>query len=117
MLGEGSRAGAGPGEQAALGGSDTALRGGVSCRSEDASGSVAAATQGVPYRIAVYLHLCFLPIYYLTGHSTPNQAEIDVASALRRNLDLHAQSLVLETSLTSTLAASPVSLLYATFSL
>ncbi|KFP10864.1 hypothetical protein Z169_00243, partial [Egretta garzetta] len=48
-----------------------------------------------------------------TGHSTSSQAEIDAASAPRRNLDLHAQSLVLEMSLTSTLATSPVSLLYA----
>ncbi|KFU96869.1 hypothetical protein N339_07928, partial [Pterocles gutturalis] len=48
-----------------------------------------------------------------TGHSTSNQAEIDGTSAPRRNLDLHAQSLVLETSLTSTLATSPVSLFYA----
>ncbi|KFQ43640.1 hypothetical protein N333_05302, partial [Nestor notabilis] len=47
-----------------------------------------------------------------TGHSTSNQAEIDASSAPRRNLDLHAQLLVLETSLTSTLATSPVSLLY-----
>ncbi|EOB06113.1 hypothetical protein Anapl_06050, partial [Anas platyrhynchos] len=53
------------------------------------------------------------PIYYLTGHSTSNQAEIDVTSAPRRNLDLHAQLLVLEMSLTSTLATSPVWLLYA----
>ncbi|KFM11306.1 hypothetical protein AS28_08622, partial [Pygoscelis adeliae] len=48
-----------------------------------------------------------------TGHSTSNQAEIDVTSAPRRNLDLHAQLLVLEMSFTSTLATSPVSLLYA----
>ncbi|KFP45424.1 hypothetical protein N324_05046, partial [Chlamydotis macqueenii] len=48
-----------------------------------------------------------------TGRSTSSQAETDVTSAPRRNLDLHAQLLVLETSLTSTLATSPVSLLYA----
>ncbi|KGL85302.1 hypothetical protein N309_04748, partial [Tinamus guttatus] len=48
-----------------------------------------------------------------TGHSTSTQAEIEVTSAPRRNLDLHAHSLVLETSLTSTLAASLVPLLYA----
>lgn len=61
--------------------------------------------------------ISLFPIYYLTGHSTSSQAEIDVNSAPRRNLDLHAQLLVLEMSLTSTLAASPVSLLYAPFSL
>lgn len=64
-----------------------------------------------------FICISLFPIYYLTGHSTSSQAEIDVNSAPRRNLDLHAQLLVLEMSLTSTLAASPVSLLYAPFSL
>ncbi|KFP29559.1 hypothetical protein N325_09681, partial [Colius striatus] len=47
-----------------------------------------------------------------TGHSTSSQAEADVTSAPRRDADSHAQLLVLEMSLTSTLATSPVSLLY-----
>ncbi|PKU28338.1 hypothetical protein llap_21358 [Limosa lapponica baueri] len=46
--------------------------------------------------LSASLFFFFFPIYYLTGHSTSNQAEIDVTSAPRRNLDLHAQSLVLE---------------------
>lgn len=49
------------------------------------------------------------PIYYFSGHPTSTRA----TSAPRRNLDLHAQLLVLEMSLTSTLAARPARLLYA----
>lgn len=63
------------------------------------------------------LFICIsFPIYYLTGHSTSSQAAIEVTSAPRRNLDLHAQLLVLEMSLTSTLASKPSRFFYATFS-
>ncbi|KFQ37877.1 hypothetical protein N332_08743, partial [Mesitornis unicolor] len=46
-----------------------------------------------------------------TGHSTSTQAESDGTSAPRRNLDLHTQALVLESSLTSTLVLSRFSTL------
>lgn len=105
------------GRAAGLDHSDASLGGGGSYRLEDSPGLM-GPTHGVHYLSAsLWGWVFFFPIYYLTGHSTSNQAEIDASSAPRRNLDLHAQLLVLETSLTSTLATSPVSLLYAPFSL